>query len=263
MLLENRAAIVTGGAGRLGRAIALTLAREGAGIVVADLDRARAAAVAEELAKVSSRPVSYVVGDVSRESDVLRFVEEAEAAIGLPDIVVNAHGIFPNCPVLEVTLDEWDAVFAVNTRGSMLTGRSFARRWIERGIKGAIVNISSGAATSARAGGGAYTGSKAAVNALTHVMAIELGPHGIRVNAVAPGLVLDNVITEESEDLHAYVNMTLKGTPLGRTGAPQDVAEAVAFLASDRSAWTTGAVLEVTGGTHCGRTYMPTTRNLR
>ncbi len=263
MLVEDRIAFVTGGAGRLGGAIAEVLLREGAHVVLADRNGPAAKARAEELAGTNGRRVVAVAGDVSDKAAVARMVEESVAALGLADIVVNAHGIFPNCPVLDYEPDAWDEIFAVNVRGSMLTIQAHARRWIDGGIKGAAVNISSGAARSARAGGAAYTGSKAAVNMMTEVMAIEFGPHGIRVNAVAPGLIVDDVVTSESPDLHPYVNMMLQGTPLRRTGKGEDIAEAVAFLASDRSAWTTGAILEITGGSHCGRTHMPLTQNLR
>ncbi|WP_210495244.1 SDR family NAD(P)-dependent oxidoreductase [Microvirga antarctica] len=263
MLLTDKVAFVTGGAGRLGRAIVTTFAREGAAVVLADLDPARAEEAAREISGKTNGRVIAVTGDVSQAADVARMVEEATQAVGLPDILVNAHGIFPNVPVLDVDPDVWDRIFAVNVRGSMLPAQALARRWITNGVKGSIVNISSGASRSARAGGAGYAGSKAAVNLLTETLAIELGPHGIRVNAVAPGLIMDNVVTEESDALHPYVNMTLRGTPMGRTGHANDIAEAVAFLASERSAWTTGAILEVTGGTHCGRTYMPTTQGLR
>lgn len=263
MLLNDKIAFVTGGAGRLGRATAATFVREGATVVVADLDPARAREIAEELSRQSNARVVAVAGDVSDKADVERMVDEAVQAVGLPNVLVNAHGIFPNLPVLDWEPDAWDRVFAVNVRGSMLPAQALAKRWIAEGTKGSIVNISSGASRSARAGGAPYAGSKAAVNLLTETLAIELGPHGIRVNAVAPGLIMDNVITTESDELHPYVNMTLRGTPLGRTGHGDDIAEAVAFLASDRSAWTTGAILEVTGGTHCGRTYMPPTQGLR
>jgi NAD(P)-dependent dehydrogenase (short-subunit alcohol dehydrogenase family) len=158
---------------------------------------------------------------------------------------------------------EWDHTFAVNVRGMMLCCQAVGRRWVQRGTKGSIVNLSSGASRSARPGSAHYAGSKAAVNLLTEVLATELGPQGIRVNAVLPGLVMDEVMAAEDPDKHPYVNLMLSLTPLGRTGAPLDIAEAVAFLASDRSGWTTGAMLEVTGGSHCGRTNAPLTGQLR
>jgi NAD(P)-dependent dehydrogenase (short-subunit alcohol dehydrogenase family) len=263
MLLEERVAVVTGGAGRLGRVIAATLGREGARVVLADKDGERMQQVLDTLNASAPGSYSGVQGDVSDPGDVERMMSEAEEKTGPADVLVNAHGIFPNCPVLEMTAEEWDRPFAVNVRGSMLTCQFFARRWVERGTGGAIVNVSSGASRSARAGGSHYTGSKAALNMLTEVLAIELGPHGIRVNGVAPGLILDDVVTAESDNQHPYVNLMLRGTPLGRTGRAEDVAEAIAFLASDRSPWTTGALLEITGGSHCGRTHVPLTRSMR
>ncbi|MEX2541981.1 MAG: SDR family oxidoreductase [Trueperaceae bacterium] len=259
--MTDRTALLTGAGGRLGRTIAAILQREGARVALADLDEDKAVLACRELEGEGSA-VTAVAGDVSSEPDVARMIEQAESALGRIDLLVSAHGIFPNCPVVDVEVGEWDRVFAVNVRGTMLPCRHLARKWIERGTKGSIVNISSGAARSARAGGAHYTGSKAAVEMLTQVLAIELGPHGIRVNAVAPGLVLDEVITSESADLHPYVKLMLRGTPLRRTGSPADVAEAVAFLASERSAWTTGSVLEVSGGSHCGRPHVPLTRDL-
>lgn len=263
MLLEGKTAFVTGGAGRLGRAISRSCLREGARVVVADRDLAVACAAAEAL-EAPGRTAA-VAGDVSIKEDVGRMVDEAAGLLGLPDVLINAHGIFPNIPVLEVEVEDWDRIFAVNVRGTMLPAQAFARRWIDGGVAGAIVNISSGAATSARAGGAGYNGSKAAVSMMTEVMAIEFGPHDIRVNAVAPGLVMDEVWTRENgTDLHPYAELMLRGTPLGRTGHPDDVAEAVVFLASNKSSpWTTGSILQITGGSHCGRTHMPLSRNMR
>jgi NAD(P)-dependent dehydrogenase (short-subunit alcohol dehydrogenase family) len=263
MLLEKKTAVVTGGAGRLGRVIAATLAREGARVVIADRNREAMAQVVERLNAAAPGTCSGVEGDVSEPADVERMMTQAEAEAGPVDVLVNAHGVFPNCPIMDMTVEEWDRPFVINVRGSMLTCQFFARRWVERGTAGAIVNVSSGASRSARAGGSHYTGSKAALNMLTEVLAIELGPHGIRVNGVAPGLILDDVVTTESEDQHPYVNLMLRGTPLGRTGRAEDVAEAIAFLTSDRSPWTTGALLEITGGSHCGRTHVPFTYTMR
>lgn len=263
MLLEYRAALVTGGAGRLGKVIAATLRREGAAVAIADSNADRIADVLPELQRGSGPQVAGLQTDVTDPAAVARLIAEAEARIGRIDILVNVHGYVPNCPLLDVEVDEWDRTFDVNVKGTMLTCQAMARRWVRDGIKGAIVNLSSGASLSARPGGAHYCGSKAAVNMLTEVLATELGPHGIRVNAVAPGLVMDEVLTEASPEQHEYVNLMLRATPLGRTGAPQDIADAIAFLASERSAWTTGIVMEITGGSHCGRTHMPHTRTMK
>jgi NAD(P)-dependent dehydrogenase (short-subunit alcohol dehydrogenase family) len=260
--LSGKVVLVTGGAGRLGRAICKTFTREGADVGVADLSEERAAETAQLLATSGTRATS-VVGDVSSPDDVERMLGELTERLGPVDVLVNAHGIFPNVPLLEVDVDAWDRVFAINTRGTMLTCQAVGRQLVARSARGSIVNISSGAATSARVGGAGYCGSKAAVNLLTEVLAIELGPHGIRVNAVAPGLVLDDVMHAGERHASEYVNLMLRGTPMGRTGAPQDIAEAVVYLAGENNDWLTGSILPVTGGSHCGRPHVPLSRDLR
>jgi NAD(P)-dependent dehydrogenase (short-subunit alcohol dehydrogenase family) len=262
MELSGRIAMLTG-AGRLGTAIAAELARAGARVGIVDMNPDAAGRVAEVARSEGAPKAMHVRADVSSSADVESAVQTLERELGPIDVLVNAHGIFPNRPLLEMEEDEWDRVFAVNTRGTMLTCRAVARRLVDRGAPGAIVNISSGAATSARAGGSHYTGSKAAVNMLTHVLAIELGPHRIRVNAIAPGLILDEVLSEGESHNSKYAEMMLAMTPLRRTGAPEDIAPAVVFLASDRSPWTTGSILEITGGSHAGRTHVPLSRELR
>jgi NAD(P)-dependent dehydrogenase (short-subunit alcohol dehydrogenase family) len=256
-ILDGRVALISGGGGRIGRATAEVMVREGASVVVADVSEEAARGVADELG------AAYLVGDVGDATEAVRLARESEGPYGLPDILVNCAGIFPNRPLLEMDLGEWDRVFAINVRGTMLLGKTLAERWVSAGVRGAIVNLSSIAAASARAGATHYSSSKAAVSMLTQVMAIELGPHGIRVNAVAPGLIIDRVIERPEPELMEYVNLSLAATPLGRTGSPADIAEAITFLASDRSGWTTGAVLEITGGAHAGRTQMPFSSGLR
>jgi NAD(P)-dependent dehydrogenase (short-subunit alcohol dehydrogenase family) len=254
--------MLTGGAGRLGRAIATELANAGAFVGVVDTRADAAAGIAAGLRAHGVKTTS-AAADVSRAVEVEAALDLLERELGPVDLLVNAHGIFPNTPVVEMDEAEWDRVFDVNTKGTMLTCRGLARRLVRRGAPGAIVNISSAAATSARAGSAHYTGSKAAVNLLTHALAIELGPHAIRVNAVAPGLVLDEVLRDESAHSSEYVRLMLRGTPLRRTGAPEDIAPAVVFLLSERSRWTTGAILEITGGSHTGRPHVPLSRDLR
>jgi NAD(P)-dependent dehydrogenase (short-subunit alcohol dehydrogenase family) len=254
-LLAGRTALVTGAGGRLGRRIAAALAREGAVVALADLDASAATSAAATITG-EGRVAAFEI-DVADEESVERVVAAAELELGELDCLVNCHGYVPNRPLLEMQVDEWDRTFAVNVRGTMLTTRSLARRWVAREVRGAVVNLSSIAARSARAGGSHYCSSKSAVNMLTQAFAAELGPYGIRVNAVAPGLVLDTVIEAPTPDSPPYVTAMLRATPLGRTGSADEIAEAVVFLVSDRSPYTTGAILEVTGGVHCGRTHMP------
>ena len=260
--LSGDLALVTGAAGRLGRAICAALAREGAQIAVVDRRAEAAEEVAQSLQAAGCR-AQPVEADVSDPAAVDAMLDEVTRTLGPVDVLVNAHGIYPNAPMLEMSPDAWDAVYATNTRGTMLTCQAVGKQMVARGAAGAIVNISSAAAESARAGGAAYCGSKAAVNLLTHVLAIELGPHGIRVNAVAPGLVLDQVYRPGDQHEFAYVVQSLEGTPLRRTGAPEDVAEAVVFVAGRNNPWISGSILPVTGGSHCGRTHVPFSRGLR
>jgi NAD(P)-dependent dehydrogenase (short-subunit alcohol dehydrogenase family) len=257
--LRGKVVMVTGGAGRIGPVICATFAREGARVGVLDIAAERAEATAAEL-RTSGAQAIALAADVSQAMDVDRAVHDLTAALGSVDVLVNAHGISPNRPLLQANEQEWDRTFAVNTRGTMLTCRAVGNQMVQRGYGGTIVNVSSGAATSARQGAAGYSGSKAAINMLTEALAIELGPHGIRVNAVAPGLVTDNPLRNGDVGLTPYMRMMLAMTPLGRTGAPADIAEVVVFVASELNAWMTGSVVDVSGGSHTGRPHAPLPR---
>ena len=262
LLFAGRAALVTGGAGRIGGAVASTLLREGARVAIADRDVAQLAVTAAAVnydASASTAPdvaFTTIAGDTAAAGDVIRIVDEAEFALGPLDVLVTCAAIYPNAPLLDMDVAVWDDVYAVNVRGVMLVSQIVGRRWVSRGTRGSMVHLSSGAARSARRGASAYCGSKAALEMLVEVLALELGPHGIRVNAVAPGLVTDEVIDASTAEKTPYVREMLRATPLGRTGAPAEIAEAVAFIASDKSSWTTGSVLDVTGGSLCGRAHL-------
>jgi NAD(P)-dependent dehydrogenase (short-subunit alcohol dehydrogenase family) len=171
------------------------------------------------------------------------------------DVLVNAAGIWPATPLLEMTAQIWDHVLAINTRAPMLATVALARRAVAAGRPASVVNIASGAAIRARPGAAHYSTSKAALEMLTRSCAIEFGSAGIRVNAVSPGFVAGssqdvNPITEE------YA-AAVSGNALGRIGQPADVAAAVFFLASDAASWTTGAVLRVDGGSSAGNSVLP------
>jgi NAD(P)-dependent dehydrogenase (short-subunit alcohol dehydrogenase family) len=261
MEFQDRVVMLTGAGGRLGRPCALAFAREGARLLLTDLAADRLEETARQ-ARAAGARVAAVPADVSWPDDVARVLAEGAGPLGPVDVLVGFHGYVPTTHVRDVSVEEWDRTFAVNVRGTMLCCQAVARQLIERGARGSLVNVSSGASTSARAGGAHYCGSKAAVNMLTEVLAIELGPHGIRVNAVAPGLVMDAVARKGEPTAHPYVADMLAATPMGRTGAPEDIASAVLFLASDRAGWVTGEVLYVTGGTHCGRPHMAVARGV-
>ncbi|MBS7697190.1 MULTISPECIES: SDR family oxidoreductase [unclassified Chelatococcus] len=258
MRLAGHTAFVTGAAGLLGRAIVADLRREGAKVVASDINAEGLAAMVAT-ADADGPSLAAVIGDVTDENHVERMVDEAERLAGPVDILVNCAGKYLNQPVVAMTVEEWDRAMALNLRSTMLMCRAYGRRWIAAKTRGVIVNISSGAGTSARAGSAHYAAAKAGVNMLTQVLAIEFGREGIRVNGVAPGVVLDHVVEEESPDNHAYINLSLRGIPLGRTGRPDDIAQAVSFLASDGAEWINGVTLEVNGGSHCGRTHVPLT----
>jgi 3-oxoacyl-[acyl-carrier protein] reductase len=250
MRCEGIAALVTGGQQGIGRAIALALAREGADIALNYLDDPGAAeGVAKEI-HAAGRRCLLIQGDVSRASDVTALVDAAERGLGSVNTLINNAGIFPRSPFLDLTEAEWDRVHAVNLKGSFLAAQAVARRLVARGAPGAIVNLASSAAYRSSPRGVHYVASKAGIVGLTRAMALELAPHGIRVNAIAPGLT----DTAQPRDGHSEGELQAMGhqVPLGRMGQPEDVAAAAVFLASSEARHVTGQVIHVNGGAYLG-----------
>ena len=250
MSFSGQTVLVTGAATGLGYAIAKAFGQAGAAVAVNDLSRER---VERACAQLSTQGIAChgFPADVRDRLAVQRMVDDAVAALGGLDIVVASAGIYPNTPFLELSEDEWDRVLDTNLKGVFLTCQAAARAMISAGRGGSLITISSGAATTAFWGWSHYCTSKAGVVMLTRAMALELGQHGIRVNAVLPGYI---DVEEGGAHLdEAYKAAARTAAPLGRPGTPEDVARAVLLLASPLASYVSGAALVVDGGSSAGR----------
>jgi 3-oxoacyl-[acyl-carrier protein] reductase len=250
MRCERTVALVTGGQQGIGRAVALALAREGADVALNYLDdRGAAERVAGEI-RAGGRRCLLVQGDVARASEVAAFVEAAERELGPIDALINNAGVFPRASFLDLSEAEWDHVHGVNLKGSFLAAQAVARRLVARHAPGAIVNLASAAAYRSSPRGVHYVASKAGIVGLTRAMALELASHGIRVNAIAPGLT----DTAQPRDGHGEdeLQAMARQVPLGRMAQPDDVAGAAVFLVSADARHITGQVIHVNGGAYLG-----------
>jgi NAD(P)-dependent dehydrogenase (short-subunit alcohol dehydrogenase family) len=245
---ERPVAIVTGAARSLGRAISEALHRQGYAVALADINKPEAANVVASLDSSGNTARAYCL-DVSKSADVTTTFDAVAAELGVPTALVNNAGIYPDHGLLDMPEDAWDSVLDVNLKGTFLCSQAFARKRVAAGGRGAIVNLASTAGFSARIGAAHYSASKAGVIMLTKSMAQELGPHNIRVNAVAPGFiqVRDDQVSPE------YRQQMLTLIPLGRVGKAQNIADTVAFLASEGADFITGETVVVDGGLLTGR----------
>lgn len=247
--LNDRAVVVTGAASGIGRALATALARRGTPVVLSDIDAAGAEAAARTIVAAGGR-VWAIAADVTRPADVERMVDRARRDAGPLGGLVNCAGLYPNTPFLDLRAQEWDEVLAVNLRGPFLVTQAVARRMIADGGGGSIVNISSTASRLARPGIAHYGASKAGLNQLTAVTAVELAPHGIRVNAVLPGVVGTERLhaTAATSDGRVEHEAKLARIPLARLAEPAEVVSVVLFLLGPETAYCTGALFTVDGG---------------
>jgi NAD(P)-dependent dehydrogenase (short-subunit alcohol dehydrogenase family) len=241
--MTGRRVIVTGGASGIGRAAARRFLAEGADVAL--LDRRE-----DALARAGVAGALPVPCDVRSRDEVDRAVAQVASLLrGPPDVLVNAAGIYRIAPLLDISPDEWDEVLAVNLRGCFLAARAVAQALIGAGRPGAIVSIASTAALVADAGepSAHYNASKAGVLALTRQMAAEWAGHGIRVNAVCPG-VIDTPMLRLMDDPAAGEAYLAARVPQRRLGTPDEVAAVIVFLASDDASYLTGAAIPVDGG---------------
>jgi 3-oxoacyl-[acyl-carrier protein] reductase len=244
--LAGKAALVTGASKGIGASIAKHLAAEGASIIVNYASSKEGAdRIVSEIEAAGGKAIA-VKANVAEPSEIGRLVAESVKAFGQIDILVNNAGIYEFAPLGEITPEHFHRQFNLNVLGLLLTTQEAVNHFPESG--GSVINISSVVSTSRFPGSAAYSGTKGAVDAITRVLATELGPHGIRVNSINPGMV-------ETEGTHAggiagsdMQKNVESVTPLGRIGQPQDIATAAVFLASDDSSWITGETLVIAGG---------------
>ncbi|MGA7671585.1 MAG: SDR family NAD(P)-dependent oxidoreductase [Nitrolancea sp.] len=240
-------AIVTGGATGIGKEIAALFLRRGAaGVVIADINGPMAEQTSAELQAIG--PCIGIPTDVANEASVAEMVKGCRDAFGRIDSLVTSAGVHLHKLVVNTKLDEWNRQLSVQLTGPFICAREVSRDMLEHGTRGSIVNIVSAAARMGRVKGAAHCASKAGLTMLTQVLAMELGPHGIRANAVGPGLIDTESQRDETVISTAYKEAYKKEIPLGRLGEPIDIAEAVLFLCSDAARWLTGQTLFVDGG---------------
>jgi NAD(P)-dependent dehydrogenase (short-subunit alcohol dehydrogenase family) len=249
MKLQGKVAVVTGGASGIGRATALLFARESASVVVVDINEKAGRAVAEEI-QSSGGSAIFVKCDVTNSDDCRMVIEKTLERFGRLDILFNNAGIIRRASVVDTTEEEWDRVMAVNVKSVFLCSKYAIPVMAEAG-GGVIVNTASGWGLVGGKNAASYCASKAAVVNLTKAMAIDHGPQNIRVNAVCPGDTATDMLRGEARQLGASEEEFFKESadrPLGRVGKPEEIAEAVLFLASDASSFVTGTTLVVDGG---------------
>jgi len=246
--LTGRVAVVTGARRGMGRTHALALAKAGAKVVVSDISQEECQTVVDEIKKLGRRALA-VKCDVSSKTEVDNLIKKTVETFGKLDIFVNNAGICQFKPFLEMTEEEWQRTININLKGYFLCSQAAAKEMAKQ-KKGAIVNIASIAMGQVGVGFQGlthYCASKGGIVAMAEAMALELAPLGIRVNCIAPGAIDTPMVADVKKDMKT-LESTLAGIPIGRMGNPEEISNAVVFLASDESSYMTGSVVVVDGG---------------
>ena len=246
--LSGKTAIITGGGSGIGAGIVRMFGALGASLVIADVEMETAEEVAAELEQ-AGYPVLLIQVDVQDAERVDALVEQAVARFGGVDILVNSAGVGTLSSIVDMLEEEWDWVLGVNLKGTFLCTRAVARWWLQNGRRGKIINLSSINEAVPLAGESHYCASKGGVMMFTRSAALELAPHGIHVNAIAPAMI-ETPMIEEVIVVPELRAAHQKQVPFGRFGQPEDVAKVAAFLVSPWSDWITGASIPVDGGMH-------------
>lgn len=252
--LLDRVGIITGAARGIGRAIATTLAEAGASLLLNDINEDLLTETVDLLESKGHR-VTAAPGDVADVALVRGLPGRAQDEYGGLDFVVNNAAAFRSGGFLDLDVETFDEVYAVNVRATFVLTQTASRLWMERGHPGCVLNLSSVSASFSQPRQTHYAASKAAIERMSRNMALELAPHGIRVNCIAPGGPILSDYVKERMQLPEYATYATLRPPLGRLGEPEEVAQAALFLLSDESSYVTGTVLTVDGGLTLGRSY--------
>jgi 3-oxoacyl-[acyl-carrier protein] reductase len=246
MKMDGRVAVVTGGAQGIGRALALGLAREGAKVVIADLQANKAESVAKELSDAGTEALALAV-DVANEPAVKRLAEQTFNRFGRIDILVNDAGVYLKAPVIEISEENWDRTINVNLGGNFLCSRAFVPA-MRAQRSGRIISIASGIAHYGAKEFAPYAASKAAIIGFVKALAREVGPDGITVNAICPGAA--NTAMPRTHRSEEELMARLRSNPLGHVLEPEDFVGTVLFLASDGASYITGQAINVNCGSY-------------
>jgi glucose 1-dehydrogenase len=252
----GKVVVVTGSAGGIGRAIVEAFVSEGARAVIVDVNQEWAEQLAENL-RASGAAVMVSICDIRDSTQVSAMMQSVVERFGRVDVLVNNAGVGAHKKVVDLEEEAWDSVVNVQLKGTFLCSQAAARQMIAQGGNARIINIGSTAATNARVAAAPHCASKAGMVMLTRVMALELGEHGITVNCVSPGLTDVTATSKHSRPPPAYIKSFVSNVPIGRRGRPQEIADAVLFLASDQAGYISGQNLVVDGGYGAGKLSLP------